>query len=63
MPYINKGCTLIYLDEVGFDLSLSALYGYCRKNEKLIAITKEKGIRRSVMCAITINKVLGIKII
>ena len=51
---------LVYLDETGFNLHSSSYYGYSEQNTKAyITVPANRGINISLMCAISINGVIG----
>ena len=54
---------IISIDESSFDTHINSHYGWCKKGVRLIAVKRKQRIRYSVISAISINKVICIKII
>jgi len=62
IKHIHKE-NIISIDESSFDTHINSNYGWSNKGSKIEAIKRRQRIRYSVICAISIKKVIGIKII
>jgi transposase len=54
---------IISIDESSFDTHINSHYGWSTKGNKIEIVKQKQRIRYSVICAISIKKIIGIKII
>ena len=54
---------IISIDESSFDTHINAYYGWSVKGARIMAIKRKQRIRYSIISAVSINKVINVKII
>jgi len=59
---IKRNLTFIFIDESGFNASLSPLYGYSRVGQRCLISSKPDTENYSVIAAITQEKILGYQV-
>ena len=59
LAFHDLGFKMIYLDESSFNLNLSNLYGYAKKNEKFVSVVPPKSENISLLAAVSDDGILG----
>lgn len=60
---IKRNHDIIFIDEVGFNINMTPLYGYAKKGDRCSTISPFKSTNYSVIAAMSCNGLLGFQIL
>ena len=63
MNSYHRNHHFVFIDEIGFNNSLSINYGYSKKGKKAVNFTFPKSPNLTVMAAMDTEQILGIQIL